>query len=94
MKRLLRQIVLTTYVLWVVGDILGVALAAVQPLWFRYNFIGVPSDHHQMLRYAWVGGSIWGAYFGGAVAVIVGLARFGWNWRRIATRQSEPWQPI
>jgi hypothetical protein len=83
--RWLGHIVLAVNGLWVVGGILGIGLAASQPQFFQGNFIGVPDDHRQMLRYAWVGGSIWGAYFGGPLAVIIGLVLFRVRWRRCLT---------
>jgi hypothetical protein len=63
--RWLGRILLAVYGLWAIGGVAGIVLAALLPQFFQRNFIGVPSDHVQMLRYAWVGGSIWGGEFGG-----------------------------
>ncbi len=35
-----------------------------------------------MLRYAWVGGSIWGTELGGLLSVILGVVVLRANWRR------------
>jgi hypothetical protein len=86
--RWLGRILLPVYGLWAVGGIGGVTLAVLRPQFFQSTFIGVPGDLVQMLRYAWVGGSIWGAYVGGPLAVIVGLLLFRMSWRRMLKRQS------
>jgi hypothetical protein len=56
-------------------------LATLSPEFYRHAFIGVPTDHGAMIRYAWVGGSIWGAEFGGFVSLVVGLVVLRANWR-------------
>lgn len=85
--RWLGRIVLGTYALWALGGLCGVALAASLPRFFQTHFIEVPSDRSQMLRYAWVGGSIWGAYAGGPISVIVGLLFFRSWWHRTQGQQ-------
>jgi hypothetical protein len=70
------------YACWAVGGLTGVGLAALSPEFYRRTFFGVPSDFSEMLRYAWVGGSIWGAEFGGLVCVVLGLVVLRANWRR------------
>lgn len=80
--RWLRGILLAVYALWTLGGISGVALAAAQPHFFRISFIGVPGGRGEMFRFAWVGGSIWGAYGGGLLAIVVGLILFPRSWRR------------
>lgn len=87
--RWLARVLLAVYGLWCVGGILGMLLAAWQPTFFRSFAIGVPEGRGQLLRYAWVGGSIWGAYLGGAFSVIVGLVRFSMNWRKKLERDAE-----
>jgi hypothetical protein len=86
--RWLSGILLAVYGLWGIGGIGGVVVAALRPQFFQSTFIGVPSDHMQMLKYAWVGGSIWGAYVGGPLAVIVGLVLIRISWRGMLKQQS------
>jgi hypothetical protein len=70
------------YLCWVFGGLAGMGLAALSPEFYRRAFIGVPADFEQMLRYAWVGGSIWGAELGGMASVVLGLVLLRANWRR------------
>ena len=71
---------------WVAGGLLAIALASLSPEFYRRAFIGVPQDHGQMLRYAWVGGSIWGAELGGVLSLGIGLVVLRGNWKRQTTR--------
>jgi hypothetical protein len=87
--RWLGYITLAIFGTWGIGGVCGVALAALGPSFFQNAFIGVPSDHVQMLRFAWVGGSIWGAEFGGFGVIIVGLVLFRSSWRRMLKQESD-----
>ncbi|MGI6419675.1 MAG: hypothetical protein ACOX1P_28910 [Thermoguttaceae bacterium] len=68
---------------WVVGGFIAMGLATLSPEFYRHAFRGVPEDFPEMLRYAWVGGSIWGLQFGGLVSVIVGSVLFQAKWRAL-----------
>ena len=70
------------YTCWVLGGLAAIGLASLSPGFFRQTFFRVPQEFGAMLRYAWVGGSIWGAEVGGLVSVIVGLVILRANWRR------------
>jgi hypothetical protein len=69
---------------WVIGGLIAMGLAALSPDFFRHAFRGAPRDFAEMLRYAWVGGSIWGLEFGGLASVIVGSVLFRAKWRGLA----------
>jgi hypothetical protein len=70
------------YICWAFGGLAAIGLAALSPPFYRRAFIGVPQEFGAMLRYAWVGGSIWGAEFGGFFSLVVGLVLLRANWRR------------
>lgn len=70
------------YVCWALGGVLATGLAALSPDFYRETFLGVPEERGEMLRYAWVGGSIWGAMSGGPLAVVVGSVVFAARWNR------------
>ena len=80
--RHLLAIVVAIYCCWAAGGFIAIALATLSPEFYRNTFIGVPDTFGPMLRYAWVGGSIWGAMFGGLVAVMIGSVVFAVRWRR------------
>jgi hypothetical protein len=71
----------TAFVLWAVGGVLAVILISISPEFYRSHFIGVPEGVADRLRYAWVGGSIWGVQFGGAAATFIFMALFRAKWR-------------
>ncbi len=70
-------------VCWALGGVVAMGLATLSPEFYRHAFHGVPEDFGQMLRYAWVGGSIWGVQFGGLASVIVGSVLFRAKWRHL-----------
>lgn len=78
----LLGILVGVYLCWALGGLTAIGLASLSTEFYRHAFIGVPREFGPMLRYAWVGGSIWGAELGGIVSVIVGLVILRANWRR------------
>jgi hypothetical protein len=67
---------------WLIGGTAAMGLAALSPEFYRRAFIGVPEEFGPMLRYAWVGGSIWGLELGGLMSVALGLVVLRGNWLR------------
>ncbi len=86
--RHLFAIVIAIYCCWAIGGILAIGLATLSPEFYRNAFIGVPEAYGPMIRYAWVGGSIWGSMFGGILAVIIGSVLFAAKWRRNHSRNA------
>ena len=72
----------TAIVAWVIGGCLAMLLALLSPDFYKQAFIGVPDDFPSMLRYAWVGGSIWGVQFGGFALLIIWIAVFWSKWKQ------------
>jgi hypothetical protein len=70
--------------MWCAGGVLAMGLAALSPDFFRSAFIGVPAEFGEMLRYAWVGGSIWGAMLGGLLSVVIVSSVAAVSWQRRA----------
>jgi len=77
----LLSVAAAALVFWAIGGLLGMGLATLSPEFYQHAFRGVPKDPDEMLRYAWVGGSIWGLEFGGLVLTILGLVVFHAKWR-------------
>ncbi len=70
-------------VCWALGGLIAMGLASLSPEFYRHAFRAVPEEFAAMLRYAWVGGSIWGLEFGGLASVIVGAVLFRAKWRSL-----------
>ncbi|WP_206108072.1 hypothetical protein [Paludisphaera soli] len=66
---------------WAVGGLLAVGLATLSPEFYRAAFRAAPEGAEALLRFAWVGGSIWGLEFGGLAAVVVASVLFRARWR-------------
>lgn len=71
----------SAFLAWCLGGLLAMLLAWISPDFYRHAFIGVPEDFSSRLRYAWVGGSIWGVQFGGFALLIIWIAVFGVKWK-------------
>lgn len=69
--RLIFKTLLGIVCCWGLGGVMGIMLAALSPEFFRSTFIGVPALFVQMLKYAWVGGAIWGAIIGALFMVAI-----------------------
>ena len=67
---------------WAVGGLTAIGLATLSPDFFRHTFHHVPEATGEMLRYAWVGGSIWGVEIGGFASVVFGSVVFWAKWRQ------------
>ncbi len=67
---------------WCLGGLIAMGLAALSPDFFHHAFRGVPHQPGEMLKYAWVGGSIWGILFGAAISVIIVSVIASNRWRR------------
>ena len=68
---------------WVLGGVLAMGLITLSPEFYRSYFIGVPQETMAQLRYAWVGGSIWGIQFGGVAATLLIATFFRAKWRSL-----------
>jgi hypothetical protein len=79
---ILLLVAIAALICWAVGGLITMALATLSPEFYRHAFRGVPQDFGQMLRYAWVGGSIWGIEFGGFALTILGSFLFYAKWKR------------
>lgn len=73
------------------GGLVALGLAALSPEYWQNTFAGAPAAVGPLLRYAWVGGSIWGLQFGGLAGLIVACVTFAMRWRRLT--RTAPWDP-
>jgi hypothetical protein len=59
------------YLAWLVGGGIGLLLACISPDFYRHHFGLLGLKMGPLLRYAWVGGSIRGAIYGGLLSAII-----------------------
>jgi len=85
-KQLLKIIVFTFFC-WAIGGFLAMLLATLSPDFYRANFPFTPMEKAEILKFAWVGGSIWGVMIGGLISAIIGIVLTKINWKKIATKQ-------
>jgi hypothetical protein len=69
---------------WVTGGIIGVMWAMMVPQMWGFFFVGVP-PRVNLPRFAWVGGTICGAYGGTVLALIVWSIELHRRWRAMNT---------
>ena len=77
----MTAIISGVYFCWIVGGVVGLGLAWLSPEFYQRTFYRVPVQYSEMFRYAWVGGSIWGALAGSVLACVIGLVLFAVRWR-------------
>jgi len=77
-------------VCWAIGGLIAMGLATLSPEFYRHAFRGVPENFGSMLRYAWVGGSIWGIQFGGFAFLVLGSVLFRAKWRQLQDAAAQP----
>jgi hypothetical protein len=66
---------------WVIGGAIGVTLALLWPQLWGFFFVGVP-PRVNLPRFAWVGGSIWGAYAGAVIGLVIASVTLHRRWQR------------
>lgn len=73
-------IVIGSCACWIFGGMAGVGLAILRREFDGFAIFGVSLDFGSLLRFAWVGGSIWGVEFGGFISVVIALVIVKANW--------------
>lgn len=74
--------VVISLIAWCLGGIAAIGLASLSPEFYRNTFLGVPRESAEMLKYAWVGGSIWGVMLGGPLSLVIVPIVAASSWRR------------
>jgi prolipoprotein diacylglyceryltransferase len=86
--RQLIKIIAVVFACWTIGGLLAMFLATLSPDLYKNIFPYTPRDKTEMLKFAWVGGSIWGGMIGGLLSAILGIVVIKNNWiKELATRQ-------
>lgn len=69
---------------WTIGGLLAVMLVRLSPEFYRSHFPWTPTDVIEQMKYAWVGGSIWGEILGGVLGSVIGLLNVKNNWANMS----------
>ena len=67
-----------------IGVLLAVMLVRLSPEFYRSHFPWTPTDVIEQMKYAWVGGSIWGEILGGLLGSVIGLLNTKNNWANMS----------
>lgn len=81
------KIIGLTFLFWFIGGLNAILIALFWPQFYD-NFVGLPSGKANALKFAWVGGSIYGVYGGGMLAVIIGSIMFSVQWQKLKKQES------
>ncbi len=85
-KFALQQLVKTILIVlacWAIGGLVAIFLATLSPNFYKSHFLYVPTNRAEMIKYAWVGGSIWGGMIGGFISAIVGIVIIKNSWLQL-----------
>jgi hypothetical protein len=74
---------MTVLVCWTIGGACGAILGYTEPDLFRALFPLSRALSAGIVRFAWVGGSIWGAYAGTVVGCVLACVYLYVKWRRV-----------
>ena len=86
--RQLLKIIAIVFTCWTIGGLFAMFLATLSPDFYKSHFPYTPTDKTEMLKFAWVGGSIWGGMIGGLLSAILGVVDTKNSWlKELATRQ-------
>lgn len=77
----LLKIILIVLGFWTIGGIIAMLLSSLSPEFYQSHFYNVPKEKIEMLKFAWVGGSIWGGMIGGLLSAIFGVVIIKNNWK-------------
>jgi hypothetical protein len=80
-KQLLK-IIAIIFSCWVIGGLLAIILATLSPDFYKSHFPYSPIEKTEMLKFAWVGGSIWGEMIGGIFSAILGVVLTKNSWSK------------
>jgi len=83
--RQLLKIVAIVVSCWIIGGLIAIFLSLLSPDFYKAHFPLTPSDKMEMVKFAWVGGSIWGGMIGGLLGAILGVVVTKNNWKKQLT---------
>jgi prolipoprotein diacylglyceryltransferase len=82
----LSKIILMVLTCWAIGGLISMMLAFLSPDFYHSHYYNAPKEKSELLKYSWVGGSIWGGTIGGFLSAIFGIVIIKNNWRETNTK--------
>ena len=79
------KIIAIVFACWTIGGLLAMFLATLSSNFYKGHFPLAPSDNAELLKFAWVGGSIWGGMIGGLLSAVLGVVLTKNSWTRVVT---------
>jgi prolipoprotein diacylglyceryltransferase len=79
----LLKVIAIVFACWTIGGLLAMSLATLSSNFYKGHFPLAPSDKTELLKFAWVGGSIWGGMIGGLLSSILGVAVTKNSWAKV-----------
>ncbi len=79
-KQLLK-IILIVLLCWAIGGVIAMFLSWLSPDFYQLHFYRVPEEQKEMLKYAWVGGSIGGGILGGLISMVLSVFTIKISWK-------------
>jgi len=78
--RILIKITAIVILCWIIGGLIATFLVRISPDFYRSHFPLTPTDQSEMIKFAWVGGSIWGGMIGAFLSTFMSiiLMKNGW----------------
>lgn len=83
--RQILKIVAIVFSCWTIGGLIAIFLSLLSPDFYKVHFPLTPLDKVEMVKFAWVGGSIWGGMIGGLLGAILGVIVTKNSWTKQIT---------
>lgn len=81
--RILLKITAVVLLCWIVGGLIATLLASMSPDFYRSHFPLTPTDQSEMIKFAWVGGSIWGGMIGAFLCTFMSVILMKNSWSKV-----------
>jgi prolipoprotein diacylglyceryltransferase len=82
----LVKVIAVTLICWVLGGLVAILLNSISPEIYKSHFPQTPYEKIERLKFAWVGGSIWGGIIGGCLSLFLGVIFLKNAWRAVSLK--------
>ncbi len=85
----LRKLIAVVFACWTMGGLLAMFLAVLSSNFYKGHFPLAPSDKMELIKFAWVGGSILGGMIGGLLSAVFGVVITKNSWAKVWRRDKK-----